>query len=453
MYLVKEIDDYIFRGNDIRGKYPSQINEEVAFIIGKSFGTVVKNKGYASCVVGRDIRYSSSTISTNLIRGILSTGINVVNLGIVTTPMYYFASMFLNIPSGIMVTASHNPKDENGFKFQFDGLNAKGEEVLEFRDFTKKGDFSEGEGKLYFYYIDNAYIKLFKKSLKLEEKRLKVVLDLANATTCVVAKKIFNEFKFLDITYLYDVVDPNFPNHHPDPTIKSNLEDLRKKVLETGADVGISYDGDGDRLGVIDNEGNQIEADKLMIIFIRDLMNTKKKKEFLYDVKCSKALSDEIRKLGAKEVVSRTGNSYEKAAIIEHNLAFGGEYCGHIFFRDRFPGFDSGIYASLRLIEILTKTDEKLSDMLKDVTKYYSTPEIKIATPDEEKEKIVAKVKEYVISKGYKYLDIDGVRVEFDDSWGLIRASNTGPNLTLRFEATTEKRLEEIKEEFMNLLK
>ena len=182
-------------------------------------------------------------------------------------------------------------------------------------------------------------------------------------------------------------------------------------------------------------------------------MNTKKKKEFLYDVKCSKALSDEIRKLGAKEVVSRTGNSYEKAAIIEHNLAFGGEYCGHIFFRDRFPGFDSGIYASLRLIEILTKTDEKLSDMLKDVTKYYSTPEIKIATPDEEKEKIVAKVKEYVISKGYKYLDIDGVRVEFDDSWGLIRASNTGPNLTLRFEATTEKRLEEIKEEFMNLLK
>ena len=352
-----------------------------------------------------------------------------------------------------MVTASHNPKDENGFKFQFDGLNAKGEEVLEFRDFTKKGDFSEGEGKLYFYYIDNAYIKLFKKSLKLEEKRLKVVLDLANATTCVVAKKIFNEFKFLDITYLYDVVDPNFPNHHPDPTIKSNLEDLRKKVLETGADVGISYDGDGDRLGVIDNEGNQIEADKLMIIFIRDLMNTKKKKEFLYDVKCSKALSDEIRKLGAKEVVSRTGNSYEKAAIIEHNLAFGGEYCGHIFFRDRFPGFDSGIYASLRLIEILTKTDQKLSTMLDDVTKYYSTPEIKIATSDEEKLNIVEKVKEYVISKGYKYLDIDGVRVEFDDSWGLIRASNTGPNLTLRFEATTEKRLEEIKEEFMNLLK
>ena len=367
--------------------------------------------------------------------------------------MYYFASMFLNIPSGIMVTASHNPKDENGFKFQFDGLNAKGEEVLAFRDFTKKREFSEGEGKLYFYYIDNDYIKLFKKSLKLEEKKLKVVLDLANATTCVIAKKIFDEFKFLDITYLYDVVDPNFPNHHPDPTIRANLEDLRKRVLEVGADVGISYDGDGDRLGVIDDKGNQIEADKLMIIFIRDLMNTKKKKEFLYDVKCSKTLSDEIRKLGAKEIVCRTGNSYEKAAIIEHNLAFGGEYCGHIFFRDRFPGFDSGIYASLRLIEILTKTDQKLSTMLDDVTKYYSTPEIKIATSDEEKLNIVEKVKEYVISKGYKYLDIDGVRVEFDDSWGLIRASNTGPNLTLRFEATTEKRLEEIKEEFMNLLK
>lgn len=447
------INKHIFRGYDIRGVYPTDLNGEVANIIGKSFGTYVKRMGKKICIVGRDNRYSSDELATNLIEGILSTGINVIDLGLVTTPMYYYACISKEIPTGIMVTASHNPKEDNGFKFAFDERgNARGEMIEEFRDFTFKGEFDTGNGILTTYDVRDEYISLMTSSINLGKRPLKVVLDLGNATTTCIAKDIYYRFP-IDLEVLFGESDPNFPNHHPDPCVEENLDALKKKVLESKADIGIAFDGDGDRVGIIDEKGNYIPTDKYMIIIIRDIINKVEKKKFLYDVKCSKALEDEIKKLGGESICYRTGNSYTKAKVKDDNLPFGGELSGHVYFRDRFPGFDSGIYAGLRMLEILSNTDKPLSSLLEGINHYESTPEIKIASRDDIKFDVVDKVKQYCIDKGYDILTIDGVRVTFEDGWALVRCSNTGPNITIRFEATSKERLKEINDEFTNLIK
>lgn len=446
------INEYIFRGYDIRGKYPQDLNGEVAKIIGKSFGTYVKRMGKTICIVGRDNRYSSDELATNLIEGILSTGINVIDLGLVTTPMYYYACILKEIPTGIMVTASHNPKDDNGFKFAFDERgNARGEMIEEFRDFTMKGDFDTGNGILTKYDVRDEYIKLMTSSIDFGKRPLKVVLDLGNATTTCIAKDIYYRFP-IDLEVMFDDSDPNFPNHHPDPCIEENLTALKAKVLESKADIGIAFDGDGDRVGFIDEKGNYIPTDKFMIIVIRDMIDKVQTKKFLYDVKCTKALEDEINKLGGEGVCYRTGNSYTKAKVKEDKLPFGGELSGHVYFNDRFPGFDSGIYAGLRMLEIMSKTDKSLSSLLDGINHYESTPELKFTSRDEIKFDVVDKIKDYCIEKGYNVLDIDGVRVNFSDGWALVRCSNTGPNITARFEAISKERLEEIQKEFTNLI-
>lgn len=446
------INEYIFRGYDIRGKYPQDLNGEVANIIGKSFGTYVKRMGKKICIVGRDNRYSSDELATNLIEGILSTGINVIDLGLVTTPMYYYACILREIPTGIMVTASHNPKDDNGFKFAFDERgNARGEMIEEFRDFTLKGDFDTGNGILTSYDVRDEYIKLMTTSINFGNRQLKVVLDLGNATTTCIAKDIFYRFP-IDLEVLFDKSDPNFPNHHPDPCIEENLKALKERVIETKADIGIAFDGDGDRVGFLDEKGNYIPTDKFMIIVIRDMINKVEKKKFLYDVKCTKALEDEINRLGGEGVCYRTGNSYTKAKVKDDKLVFGGELSGHVYFNDRFPGFDSGIYAGLRMLEILSKTNKPLSSLLEGINHYESTPEIKFDSRDDIKFDVVDKIKNYCIDKGYKILDIDGVRANFEDGWALVRCSNTGPNITARFEAISKERLDEIQKEFINLI-
>jgi len=446
------INKHIFRGYDIRGVYPTDINSEVANIIGKSFGTYVKRMGKEVCIVGRDNRYSSLELSKSLIDGILSTGVNVIDLGLVTTPMYYYACILKEIPTGIMVTASHNPKDDNGFKFAFDKRgNARGEMIEEFRDFTLKGDFDTGKGVLTSYDIRDEYIKLMTSSIKLGNRPLKVVLDLGNGTTTCIAKDVYYRFP-LDLETLYGESDPNFPNHHPDPCVEENLTVLKRKVLELNADIGIGFDGDGDRVGIVDEKGNYIPVDKYMIIIIRDIIDKVKNKKFLYDVKCSKSLEDEIKRLGGEAVCYRTGNSYTKAKVKDDDMPFGGELSGHVYFRDRFPGFDSGLYAGLRLVEILSKTDKPLSSLLDGINHYESTPELKFSSFDDVKFKVVEKIKEYCIDKGYEVLTIDGVRVTFNDGWALVRCSNTGPNITARFEATTKDRLDIIKNEFINLI-
>ena len=453
MKLVnKEINKYIFRGYDIRGVYPTDLNEDVAYTIGKSFGTYVKNLGHFTAVVGRDNRYSSDELADALIKGILETGVNVINLGLCTTPMYYYACIKLNNPTGIMVTASHNPKDDNGFKFAFDERgNARGEMIEEFRDFTIKGEFESGNGLLADYDIRQEYLDLYKESLKFGDRRVNVVIDLGNGTTSCIAEELYKMFP-IDVDVLFGESDPTFPNHHPDPCVEKNLGALKERVKETHADLGIGFDGDGDRLGVVDENGNYIATDKYMIIIIRDIIDKVEKKEFLYDVKCSKSLSDEIAKLGAKGICYRTGNSYTKAKVKDDNIPFGGELSGHVYFNDRWPCFASGLYAGLRLIEILSKSNKKTSELLSGINNYYSTEELKFSSSDDKKFAIVDKIREYALSKHYNVLDIDGVRVTFDYGWALVRCSNTGPNITARFEANSKEKLQELQDEFIGLI-
>jgi len=366
--------------------------------------------------------------------------------------MYYFAWDLLNIKCGIMITASHNPKEYNGFKFSYNGIhNAYGKDVYNLYDTIINKDFTEGNGTITFKNIKEEYLNLICENIELGTRKLKVVYDCGNGTTSIVAKDIFDRFDIETIP-LFAESDPDFPNHHPDPCVEENLTHLKKKVLEVNADLGIAFDGDGDRVGVVDEKGNMIDIDKYMIIIWRNIYHKVKNKKALFDVKCSKVLEDELVKLGIEPVCYRTGNSYMKAMSVEGDFDFAGEYSGHVFFRDKFPGYDDGIYAGLRLIEILSNTKKNVSDLLEGINRYYSTKELKLKVNDEEKFNIINNVKVYCLSKNYKLLTIDGVKVFFKDGSALVRASNTGPSLTMRYESVTEERLKEIEEEFTNLL-
>ena len=322
---------------------------------------------------------------------------------------------------------------------------------LNFYNELKEGNFLDGIGDIERYDILPDYIELYKSNLSFGNRRLKVVVDPANGACSNFARTLYSLYP-MDLIMINEESDGTFPNHHPDPCIEENLTQLKNKVLEVGADVGISFDGDGDRLGVVTNTGKFIPNDIYMIIIIRDIINKVSNKTFLYDVKCSKSLSDEIEKLGGKGICYRTGNSYTKAKVREDDLPFGGELSGHVYFRDRWPGFDSGMYAGLRLLEILSNTDKSIEELLEGINTYYSEEEEKYHSDDDKKFGVVDKVKEYVISKGYSYIDIDGVRVNFSDGWALVRCSNTGPNITARFEATSKERLKEIQDEFRGVI-
>ena len=452
MKYKDNINKNIFRGYDIRGIYPTEIDEDTAYTIGLGFGSHIRGMGKTTCVVGHDNRLSSPSLYDALIKGILETGIDVIALGLCTTPMYYYACIHLKIYSGVMVTASHNPKDDNGFKFAFDESgNCKGQEIQDFLAYILQNKFMSGEGKLSTYNIEPDYVSLFKNNLHFGSRRVKVVIDPGNGTTSIIAKKLFELFP-IDLVVINGESDGHFPNHHPDPCVEDNLEQLKQAVLEQHADVGLGFDGDGDRLGVVTNSAKFLPTDYYMILIIRDIISKVEKKEFLYDVKCSKALSDEIERLGGKGICYRTGNSYTKAAVRDMDLPFGGELSGHVYFRDRWPGFDSGIYAGLRLVEILSHTEKSVDELALGIPVYFSTPEIKFATSDDVKFGIVSKIGDYAKEKGYTYLDIDGIKVLFDDGWALVRASNTGPNITARFEANTTERLKELEEEFVGVL-
>ena len=448
MNIKKDMNHNIFRGYDIRGIYPTEIDEETAYTIGLGFGTHIKRMGKTNCIVGHDNRLSSDTLYEALKEGIKETGIDVVSLGLVTTPMYYYACIKLQIYSGVMVTASHNPKDDNGFKFAFDESgNCKGQEIQDFLEEIIEGHFESGMGRESSYDITPDYLELFRTNLHFGSRRVKAVIDPGNGTTSIIAEKIYQMFP-IDLVFINEKSDGNFPNHHPDPCVEDNLLQLKEKVLETGADIGLAFDGDGDRMGMVTASAKFIPTDQYMIIVIRDIIDKVSKKKFLYDVKCSKALSDEIERLGGEGVCYRTGNSYTKAKVRDDDLPFGGELSGHVYFRDRWPGFDSGLYAGLRMLEILSHTEKSVEELLEGINHYYSTEELKFASPDTVKFEVVKKIGEYATSKGYEYLDIDGVKVLFDDGWALVRASNTGPNLTARFEAKTKERLKELQKEF-----
>ena len=447
-----ELNKLMFREYDIRGIWGKDINEEISYHIGRAFATKLLSFGKNKMLVGYDNRSSSETIEKNLIKGLTDGGVNVVRLGLVTTPMYYYAWDKLNIKCGIMITASHNPKEYNGFKMSYNGIhNCFGKDVTDLYYVIINGIYSEGKGTISYADIKEDYIKMINEHINLGENKLKVVYDCGNGTTSIVAPEIF---KHPNIEYipLFTESDPTFPNHHPDPSVEENLKQLKEKVLEVHADCGIAFDGDGDRVGIVDNLGQMIPIDKFMIIIWRDIYNKVDKKEGFFDVKCSKALEDELIKLGIKPICTRTGNSYTKKISVENNYPFGGEMSGHLYFRDHFIGTDDGIYAGLRFVEILSKSKNKASELLEGINKYYSTDENKIEVEDTKKEKVVNRVEEYCKKKGYKYITTDGVKVLYDDGFALVRKSNTTPNITTRYEAKTQERLKNIEEEFNTLI-
>ena len=447
-----ELRKEIFREYDIRGIYGEELDETTAYLIGKAYGTKLRELNKKDTVVAYDNRLSSVVLEENLVKGLLETGIDVKRLGLATTPMCYFAANYYGTNASVMITASHNPKEYNGFKFSYNGIhNAYGDSVKEIYQIIEKEEFAEGSGTTEDVDITIPYTHLLLDKIELGDRPIKVVYDCGNGTTSVIADQIFANLTVESIP-LFNISDGTFPNHHPDPCVYDNLTKLKEKVLETNADLGIGYDGDGDRVGFIDNLGNMIETDKFMIIMWRYLYNKVEPKKALYDVKCTKALEDELHKLNITPIEYRTGNSYTRAATAEGNFPLGGELSGHVYFRDKFPGYDDGIYAGLRLIELLSHTDKPLNTLLDGINKYYSTEELKIKVEDEIKFKVIEKMNQYCLSKKYNFLTIDGVKAKFDDGFALVRASNTGPNITMRFEATTESRLKELQEEFTNEL-
>ena len=428
----------IFREYDIRGVYPTEINETVAYTIGRSYGSYLREKlNQTTCIVSYDNRLSSPSLAAYLTKGITDSGLNVYNYGLTTTPMHYYARFIHNL-FGIMITASHNPKDDNGFKFSFDNLaNARGEMIEDFKNYTLAGNFKSGMGNISNSNITDKYIEYLKYSIKYGKNKRKIVIDPGNGATALIVRKVFDS-SFCHPIYINDIMDGNFPAHHPDPSVKENMKDLQKAVKDNKADFGVAYDGDGDRIGVVMDTGEILPIEYLMILFIKDMYPNVAKKSFLYDIKCSKSVDDYIRLLGGNPIMYRTGASYTQYKVHTDDLPFGGEYSGHLYFRDRDADCGSAIYATLRLLEIMSKTNEKMSKMVREFPKYYATDEIKIPVSDNMKFQVVEKVKEYAKSMNYPINDIDGVRITYTNGWALVRASNTGPNVTFRGEATSE---------------
>lgn len=446
------MDFSVLRENDIRGVYGEGISEELAFKVGSAFGTYLSNKNQKECVVGYDNRLSGDKLVRKVIEGLVNTGINVKFIGMVTTAILNYATIYFNIEAGIMVTASHNPSNENGFKiFGENFLHLKRSELEIFYDLIKTEQFTIGLGKVEYVDLKHSYENMLAAYINIGKKKLKVAFDPGNGTTSLFIKDIVKHFNIEPI-FINSESNGSFPVHNPDPNVDSNLQGLKEIVIKEKCDLGLAFDGDGDRVGIVDELGNTIESDKAIAIFSRYIIPRTLNKKVILDVKCSKALVEDLERIGATPIMVKNGSAFIETELNEKDVLVGGEYSGHIFFRDKYYGYDDGIYAGLRMFEILSNTDKKCSELLEGYNKYFNTPEIKVATNDEKKWSIVENVKKYVKSKGYEFIDIDGVRVTFTDGWALIRCSNTGPNLTMRFEATTEERLENIKNEFTNIV-
>jgi phosphomannomutase/phosphoglucomutase len=437
-----QINPQIFREYDIRGVVDKDLTPDVVRRLAQGFGTHMVALGYHELVVGRDGRLSSKSLSEAVIEGLLSTGCHVTDIGVCPTPVYYFSLFHLNKEGGMMVTGSHNPPEFNGFKISVGKSTIFGEQIQDLRQLIEKGKFASGQGKMFQYEIINLYQDYIKKNIHLKRKT-KVVIDAGNGTAGIVAGQLLTELG-CDVEELYCDVDGRFPHHFPDPTIPENLKDLIERVKKTKADVGIGYDGDADRIGVVDDLGNILWGDQLMILFSRDILKSRQGATFIAEVKCSQNLFEDVKHHGGKAIMWKTGHSLIKEKMKNENAVLGGEMSGHLFFADRYFGYDDAIYASCRLVELLSGTDQKLSQLLQDVPKTSITPEIRVDCPDEIKFQVVERVKEE-LKKTYPIIDVDGVRVQFGDGWGLVRASNTQPVLVLRFEAPTEKRLAEIR--------
>ncbi len=448
--MTGKVNPRIFRQYDVRGTVDIDLNEGVAEELGKGYGAYAVGLGKTKVSVGYDARPSSPGFRDALIKGIRSTGLNVVDIGMVPTPAFYFSLFHLDVESGVMITGSHNPPEFNGFKLAVGRSTIYGAEIQKVRQIIEKADYPRGEGRLTQEDVKPAYLATLRQRIGPFDRRLRVVVDAGNGTAGMFCPQLLQDLG-ADALGLYCDVDGTFPNHHPDPTVPEYLTDLIAKVLEEKADLGMAYDGDGDRLGVIDERGNIIWGDQLLILFSREVLARRPGATIIFEVKCSQALPEEIERAGGIPLMWRTGHSFIKKKMKEENSPLAGEMSGHLFFADEYYGYDDAIYASLRLVRLLSRTDKSIGEMLADVPRYYSTPEIRVDYPDEEKFQVVAALVEH-FKKEYEVVDVDGARILFGDGWGLVRASNTQPILVLRFEARSPERLEEIKKLVMSEL-
>lgn len=445
-----KLNPRIFREYDIRGVVEEDLTPEKVRELGLALGTYYSRRGVKAITLGRDCRLSSESLRDALLEGLLDTGLAVTDLGMVPTPLLYFSIVHLKKDGGLMITASHNPPEFNGLKICVGKDAIWGPEIQEVRKIAEKGEYVRGKGRVDHYDIVPAYRAFVLRDIKIR-RPLKVVIDAGNGTAGTVALPLLRDLG-CEVHGLYCEPDGRFPHHHPDPTQEENLRDLIAEVRRTGADVGIGYDGDGDRIGVVDEEGRVLWGDKLMVIFARDILSERKGGTFIADVKCSQVLFDEIERLGGKAIMYRTGHSLIKEKMRREGALLGGEMSGHMFFADRYFGFDDAIYASARLLEILSKGSKKLSKLLEGLPPTYATPELRLECPDELKFQVIERLKAKVSGR-YDFIDIDGVRLKFPDGWGLVRASNTQPALVLRFEAQSPERLKEIRELVEGLLR
>ena len=445
------IDESIFREYDIRGIVPNQINEDSIKAIAHAIANKCHDEKVSELALGRDGRLSGNEILSVLSKQLRILGINIVNVGLVTSPLLYFAAKKLKSKSGVMITGSHNPKNYNGFKIVINDSPVSGTEILNLIS-NKRNHSKDSGSEIFKENLMDEYIAEVISQKTQNSKKIKVVVDCGNGSAGKIGPKLMRALGY-EVVELFCEIDGNFPNHHPDPGKVENLQDLINAVKKEGADIGIAFDGDGDRLGVISNLGEIIYPDQLMMIFSRAVLEKNKGKEIVFDVKCTNLLAEIISEAGGIPVMSPTGHFHIKNTLKKTNAPLAGEMSGHIFFNDEWYGFDDGHYSAFRLIEIIKNSESSIGAIFDELPKAYSTPEININIDEDKKFQIVEDfVSQSEFREGEK-ITIDGLRVNFDDGWGLLRASNTTPKLVLRFEANSPERLNEIRNIFLNQLK
>jgi phosphomannomutase/phosphoglucomutase len=432
----------MYREYDIRGIVDEDFDEDDCIALGKGFGTYFHREGIRRIALGRDCRLSSPTLRDRLKEGLLSTGCDIVDVGICPTPTLYFAIRHLEVDGGIMISASHNPPQYNGFKVCKGFATIYGEEIQGIRRLVEAGDFVGGTGSYSSYEIIDSYIERLRKDMVISSK-LRVGFDAGNGTGGPVGLRLLESFG-CEVHGLYCDMDGSFPNHEPDPTVLDNMKDLIQEVKVHHLDLGIGVDGDGDRIGVVDSSGNMVFGDMLLIIFARDVLADHPGATIISEVKSSDRMYRDLEARGGKAIMWKTGHSLIKSKMKETKALLAGEMSGHMFFADRYYGYDDALYASCRLLEVMSKTGKSVDQLLADVPSSYTTPEIRVECPDAKKFSLVKRLREK-FSKEYHVIDVDGVRIVFEDGWGLVRASNTQPALVLRFEAQSKERLDEIR--------
>ena len=444
-----KVNPYIFREYDIRGEVAEDFPPEVVVSLGKAFGTLVKRSGGREIAISGDIRLTTPDLINFFKEGVLSTGVDVINIGIVPTPVNYFSLFELDVAASVQITGSHNPPEFNGFKLSLHKKPVYGDQIQLIKNFILNLDYDNGEGSETRYKLLPKYAEMIQSKISIN-KKMKVVMDCGNAAAAINAPSIFKDLG-VELKELFCEPDGTFPNHHPDPTVEENLKDLISEIKNGDYDLGIAFDGDADRLGVVDETGDIIWADQLLAILLSDVIE--EGDEVIFDVKCSQALEDVISELGGRPVMWKTGHSLIKNKMAENNCKIGGEMSGHIFFADDYFGYDDAIYVAGRLIQMLSNTEKTLSELKSVIPKYISTPEIRLEAESDEKKFEIAKMAEDYFSKNYDCITVDGVRVKFKEGWGLVRASNTQPVIVCRFEGNTLDNMNKIQSIILDKLK